>query len=345
MSSLQDKLDLGGVYIIAELSANHGHDLDIVIKTIDAVKRSGANAIKLQTFTPDSMTLDISDEDFMANPNGPWAGRKLYDLYKEAALPWEWHKEIFEYSNNLGLDCLSSPFDIAAVDFLEQFSPPAYKIASFEITDIPLITYTASKMKPIIISTGVATDEDILLAIKACREVGNKDITVLKCTSQYPTKPEDANLIMIQDIADRFNVKVGLSDHTLGNESAIMSVALGARVIEKHFILDKSIGGPDAGFSLDENEFTKMVSSVRQAELLYGKVEYSLSDKLKQSRSKARSLYITEDVKEGERVSSENIKSIRPGKGLHPRHWNEVINKSFNNDFKKGTPLSFDLLS
>ena len=330
------------VYIIAELSANHGHDLNVVKQTIDAAKRVGADAIKLQTYTADSMTLDIDSPDFMANPNGPWAGRRLYDLYSEAALPMEWHKEIFEYAKEIGIDCFSSPFDKDAVDFLEPFNPPAYKIASFEITDIPLIEYAASKGRPMIISTGVADYTDIQLAIDSCRSVGNNDITILKCTSSYPTNPEDADLLTISDIAEKFDVVAGLSDHTMGIEAPVVSVALGAKVIEKHFILDKSIGGPDAHFSLDENEFSEMVKSVRIAEKLLGKVNYAMDEKKSQSRERARSLYVSANVKAGDEVTSLNVKSIRPGYGMHPKFWEEVQGRIFANDYDSGTPLSFE---
>ncbi|MFT5878100.1 MAG: pseudaminic acid synthase, partial [Salibacteraceae bacterium] len=265
------------VYIIAELSANHGNSLEVALRSVEAAKRTGADAIKLQTYTADSMTLKVDSPDFMANPNGPWAGRYLYELYEEAALPYEWHQPIFTHAKNLGLDCLSSPFDKNAVDFLETFDPPAYKIASFEITDIPLIQYVAEKGRPVIMSTGIASLDDIELAVKTCRDVGNNDITVLKCTSSYPTKPEDANLCMISDLREKFQVIPGLSDHTLGIVAPVLSVAQGAKVIEKHFILDKSIGGPDASFSLDEVEFTEMVTAVRKAEKMIGSVDYSMS--------------------------------------------------------------------
>ena len=329
-----------GVYIIAELSANHGHNLDIALKTVDAAKRVGADAIKLQTYTADSMTLDVDSADFIANPNGPWAGTRLYDLYKEAALPLDWHQPIFAHAKKIGIDCFSSPFDTKAVDFLEQFDPPAYKIASFEITDIPLIRFAASKGRPMIISTGVADDTDIQLAVDTCRSVGNNDITILKCTSSYPTKPEDADLLTIADISTKFDVVAGLSDHTMGIEAPVVSVALGAKVIEKHFILDKSVGGPDAHFSLDEEEFTQMVKSVRTAEKLLGKVNYAMDEKKAQSRERARSLYISTSVNAGDKVSDLNVKSIRPGYGMHPKHWEGIQGKSFVKDFKPGTPLS-----
>ena len=333
-----------GVYIIAELSANHGHSLEVALRTVEAAYRTGANAIKLQTYTADSMTLDIDSPDFMANPAGPWAGRRLYDLYQEAALPLDWHQAIFTHAKNLGLDCFSSPFDKNAVDFLEQFNPPAYKIASFEITDIPLIKYAASKGKPMIISTGVADVPDIEMAISACKEEGNTDITILKCTSSYPTNPEDANLLTIPDIKNRFGVNTGLSDHTMGIEAPVLSVAFGATVIEKHFILDKSIGGPDAHFSLDEQEFTHMVAAVRTAEKMIGQEDYSMTPSKKQSRERARSIYVCADVKKGDQITDYNIKSIRPGYGMAPAKWDEVIGKTFIEDVAKGTPLSMELI-
>lgn len=329
-----------GVYIIAELSANHGGSLEVALDTVRAAKEVGADAIKLQTYKPESMTLDIDTPEFMANPSGPWAGRKLFDLYEEAALPYEWHAPIFELAKQIGLDCFSSPFDKEAVDFLEQFNPIAYKIASFEITDIPLIKYAASKGKQMIISTGVAGEEDISLAINACKEMGNEDVTILKCTSSYPTKPEDANLMTIRDIAKRFQVKSGLSDHTMGIEAPVLSVAFGATVIEKHFILDKSVGGPDAHFSLDKKEFEEMVKAVRVAEKLIGQVDYEMTPSKKLSRERARSIYISENVKKGDLITDRNIKVIRPAYGLHPKNYEQVIGKRFNDDFKKGTPLS-----
>tara|TARA_R110002050_G_scaffold109799_1_gene221297 strand:+ start:13062 stop:14096 length:1035 start_codon:yes stop_codon:yes gene_type:complete len=331
-----------GVYIIAELSANHGNSLEVALRTVEAAKRTGANAIKLQTYTADSMTLNIDTPEFMANPNGPWAGQKLYDLYSEGALPMEWHQPIFTHAKNLGLECLSSPFDQVAVDFLEQFNPPAYKIASFEITDIPLIKHAASKGRPMIISTGIADANDIQLAIDTCKSVGNSDITILKCTSSYPTKPEDADLLTIADIGNRFDVIPGFSDHTLGIEAPVVAVALGARVIEKHFILDKSIGGPDAHFSLDEKEFTEMVKAVRTAEKLLGSVSYEMDEKKRQSRERARSLYISENVKAGDKVTAMNVKSIRPGYGLHPKHYFEIQGATFTSDYPKGTPLKIE---
>lgn len=329
-------------FIIAELSANHGNDIEVAKETVRAAKRAGADAIKLQTYTADTITINSHNHYFKINHGTHWDGKYLYDLYKEAALPWEWHKELFETASEEGLICFSSPFDITAVDFLEELNCPIYKIASFEITDIPLIEYVASKGKPIIISTGIAEIEDIELAIDTCKKVGNDDITILKCTSAYPAAPEDANLLTIPDIAKRFNVVAGLSDHTLGIESPIIAVALGAKVIEKHFILDKSIGGADAHFSLDEKEFKQMVDAVRIAEKMMGKVDYEMTNKKKKSREFSRSIFIVKDVKEGETLTEENVRSIRPGYGLHPKYYKEVLGKTFIKDIKKGSPLNFN---
>jgi pseudaminic acid synthase len=326
--------------IIAELSANHGHKLSIAIETIRAAKRAGADAIKLQTYTADTLTIDCDDEYFTDVLKGTlWEGRTLYKLYEEAFTPWEWHEELFRVAREEGLQCFSTPFDKTAVDFLEQFNPPAYKIASFEIQDIPLIEYTASKGRPMIMSTGIAELEDIELAVKTCRDVGNDDITLLKCTSSYPAPIEEANLLTIPDLKKRFNVEVGLSDHTMGIVAPVVAVTLGARVIEKHFILDKSIGGPDASFSLDEKEFTAMVKAVRQAETAVGKISYDLNDKVKASRKFSRSLFVVKDIKAGEIFTEENVRSIRPGYGLHPKYLKEIVGQRAKADLKRGMPF------
>ena len=270
------------VFIIAEISANHNGDLQVALETVRAAKRAGADAIKLQTYTAKTMTIDCKNDFFMIKQGTAWDGEYLYDLYKRAYTPWEWHKDIYDLAKEEGLICFSSPFDNSAVDLLEELNSPIYKIASFEITDIPLIEYIASKGKPIILSTGIAEISDIELAIETCRKAGNNDITLLKCTSAYPADPSDANLLTIPDIKIRFGVKSGLSDHTMGIEGPIVATALGASVIEKHFILDKSIGGPDAHFSLDEKEFTEMVKAVRIAEKMMGKVDYEMTEKKKE---------------------------------------------------------------
>lgn len=326
------------VFIIAELSANHGGDIEIAKKTIRAAKRTGADAIKLQTYTADTITLDSDKGDFLIKGT-IWEGKKLYDLYKEAYTPWEWQADLFAIAKEEGLVCFSSPFDKTAVDFLEELNNPIYKIASFEITDIPLIEYTASKGKPMIISTGIAEYEDIKLAIETCKKVGNDDITILKCTSSYPAPIAEANLVMMQRFAKDFNVKVGLSDHTLGTTVPVVATALGAKVIEKHFILDKSIGGPDASFSLDEKEFTEMVIAVRNAEKAVGQETYELTEKQIAGKTFARSLYVAEDIKEGEVITEKNIRSVRPGHGLHPKYLKEVLGKKAKTELDKGERL------
>jgi pseudaminic acid synthase len=328
------------VFIIAELSANHNHNKSIAIDTIKAAKRAGADAIKLQTYTADTITLNCEREDFKINQGTIWDGKYLHELYQEAFTPWEWHKDLFDEAKRQGLICFSSPFDKTAIDFLEELDNPIYKIASFEITDIPLIEYAAKTMKPIIISTGIAEEEDIQLAVETCRNVGNNDITLLKCTSSYPAPIEEANLTMIKDLKDRFKVKSGLSDHTLGSVAPVVATSLGATVIEKHFILNKEIGGPDASFSLDEKEFTEMVNAVRMAELAVGEVSYNLTKKMKSGRGFSRSLYVAEDVKEGDILTKENIKSVRPGYGMHPKYLNKVLGKRFKHDRTKGDRLS-----
>lgn len=333
-----------GVFIIAELSANHGGKITTAIDTIKAAKRSGADAIKLQTYTADTITLDADNEDFIIQGGTIWDNKRLYDLYKEAYLPWEWHEELFKVAKEEGLVCFSSPFDKTAVDFLEDLNCPIYKIASFEITDIPLIEYVASKGKPMIMSTGIAEYEDIKLAIETCRKAGNDDLTLLKCTSSYPAPIEEANLVMMKRFAKDFGVKVGLSDHTLGITTPVVSVAMGATVIEKHFILDRSVGGPDASFSLDEREFTEMVSAVRQAEKAIGKETYELTEKQKAGKAFSRSLYVAEDIKAGEVITEKNVRSVRPGFGMHPKFLKDILGKEAKNNMKKGDRLSYENL-
>ena len=333
------------VFIIAELSANHNGSIQTAIETIKAAKRAGADCIKLQTYTADTITIDSDNEDFKKIHNGTlWEGKTLYDLYKEAYTPWNWHKQLFQIAAEEGLICFSSPFDRTAVDFLESLNTPAYKIASFEITDIPLIEYVASKGKPIILSTGIATNEDIELALDACRRMGNNDIALLKCTSSYPAPIEEANMCMIEDLAKRYNVITGLSDHTIGSTVPIVATSFGAKIIEKHFILDKSIGGADASFSMDEIDFTEMVKAVREAESAIGNVDYTLTEKQIKGKDCSRSLYIVKDVKVGDEITNENVRSIRPGFGLHPKYLSEIIGKEFMGDFKKGTRLSLELI-
>ena len=337
--------NINKTFIIAELSANHGHKIEIAIQTIRAAKRAGADAIKLQTYTADTMTIDCNNKHFKEVLNGSiWEGQSLYELYKEAFTPWEWHEELFRVAKEEDLICFSTPFDKTAVDFLEQFNPPIYKIASFEIQDIPLIEYVASKGRPMIMSTGIAELEDIELAVKTCRDAWNNNIILLKCTSSYPAPIEEANLATIPDFKERFGVEVGLSDHTLGIVAPVVAVSLGARVVEKHFILDKSIGGPDASFSLDEKEFAEMVIAVRQAEQAVGKVTYELTEKVKASRKFSRSLFVVKNIKAGEAFTEENVRSIRPGYGLHPKYLKDIIGRLAKKDLVKGTPIDFNLV-
>ncbi|WP_281231866.1 pseudaminic acid synthase [Flavobacterium gelatinilyticum] len=328
------------VFIIAELSANHNGSIEVAIETIKAAKRAGANCIKLQTYTADTLTIDCDKDDFLIKGT-IWEGKNYYQLYQEAYTPWEWHAELFKVAKEEGLICFSSPFDKTAVDFLENLDVSAYKIASFEITDIPLIEYTASKGKPIIISTGIAEEADIELAIDACRRMGNNDIALLKCTSSYPAPIEEANMCMVKDLAERYNVISGLSDHTMGATVPIVATVFGAKIIEKHFILDRSIGGPDASFSMNEQEFTAMVKAVREAESAIGVVDYSLTEKQIKGKDFSRSLYIVEDIKAGEILTEKNVRSIRPGFGLHPKFYNEILGKKINTDIEKGE--RFDL--
>ena len=331
-------------FIIAELSANHNGSIDNALKTIQAAKEIGADAIKLQTYTADTLTLNSKKDDFIIKGGTLWDGKTMHELYEEAFTPWEWHKELFSYAREIGIDIFSSPFDKTAVDFLEQFDPSAYKIASFEITDYELIEYTASKLKPIIISTGIGTFEEISEVVKICRNVGNNNIVLLKCTSAYPAPLKDANLLTIKDLEKTFNVIAGFSDHTLGITAPIAAVSLGAKVIEKHFILDKSIGGPDSDFSLDKTEFGNMVQKVRDTEKLLGAVDYSMTEKKQNSRQFSRSLYICKDVKAGEQITIDNIRSVRPGYGLHPKHLKKVLGKRIIKDMEMGDKLSFDII-
>lgn len=334
--------DHSPVFIIAELSANHNGSIEIALETIKAAKRAGADCIKLQTYTADTITIDCKKEDFKIKGT-IWEDKYLYDLYKDAYTPWEWHQELFKAAEKEGLICFSSPFDKTAVDFLENLNVPAYKIASFEITDIPLIEYVASKGKPIIISTGIAEIEDIELALDACKRMGNNDIALLKCTSSYPAPIEEANLVMIKDLAERFNVVSGLSDHTMGSTAPIVATIFGAKIIEKHFILDRAIGGPDASFSMNEQEFTEMVKAIREAEKAIGIVDYALTEKQKKGKDFCRSLYVVEDIKAGDLITEENVKSIRPGFGLHPKYYKEILGRVANSNFIRGDRITNNL--
>lgn len=326
------------VFIIAELSANHNGSLEVALETIRAAKRAGADCIKLQTYTSDTMTIDCNKDDFIIKGT-VWEGSQLYDLYKGAYTPWEWHQSLFNEAQRNGLLCFSSPFDKTAVDFLENLNVPAYKIASFEITDIPLIEYVASKGKPVIISTGIAEMADIELAIDACKRMGNNDIAILKCTSSYPAPIEEANMVMINDFKERFGLVSGLSDHTMGSVVPVVATCFGAKIIEKHFILNHDIGGPDASFSMDESEFTLMVHAVREAEKAIGKIDYNLTEKQIKGKDFSRSLYIVQDIKEGEFFTKDNVRSIRPGFGAHPKYLNKIIGTIADRNFELGDRL------
>ncbi|WP_053406805.1 pseudaminic acid synthase [Persicobacter sp. CCB-QB2] len=330
------------VYIIAEISGNHNNDWEYTVDTIYAMKEAGADCVKLQTYTADSLTLNADTKYFAPRTSGIWKGKRPYDVFSEGAMPWDWQPKLIELANSLGMDCFSSPFDKKAVDFLEELDTPAYKIASFEIQDIPLIKYVASKGKPMIISTGIATLEDIDLAVNTCRAQGNDQIALLKCTSAYPTPMEEVNLKVIPNLKETFEVPiVGLSDHTMGSTVPLGAVALGAKIIEKHFVLDRSKGGVDASFSMEPAEFKQMIDSVRDLERALGKVTYQLTDKALDSRTRGRSLFVAEDIKAGEVITENNVRSVRPGAGLHPKYMLDIVGKRVNKDIERGMPVTF----
>lgn len=332
------------VFIIAELSANHLHKYDLAVETIHAMKDSGADAVKLQTYTAETMTIDCDNDYFTIKQGTIWDGKNLYKLYEEAYTPWEWQPKLKKIAEDLGMACFSSPFDKSSVDFLEKIDVPAYKIASFEITDIPLIEYVASKGKPVIISTGIATLADIEEAVNACKRMKNSDIVLLKCTSSYPAPIEEANLKTMVNMKETFGVKVGLSDHTMGSDVAIAAVALGAEVVEKHFILDRKLGGPDAEFSMEPSEFKEMVESIRNVEKSLGRVTYELTPKVVKSREFSRSIFVVKDIKAGEFFTGENIKSIRPGFGLGPKFLPKILGRKARNSISRGTPLDWNMV-
>ena len=330
-------------FIIAEVSANHNGSIELAKKTMLAAKEAGVDAVKIQTYTADTITLDCDKEDFQIH-GGLWDGYNLYSLYQEAYTPWEWHKELFDYAKEIDIVLFSTPFDNTAVDLLEECGNPIYKIASFEITDVNLIRYAASKGKPMIISTGIATEEDIKDAIDACHSVGNYDITFLKCTSAYPAPLNKANLLTIPDMKERFGVKVGVSDHSMTNTLPITAVALGASVVEKHIILDRSMGGPDSAFSMQPEEFARMVKDIREVEEVLGMIYYPKNIDEITGREFARSLYVTKDVKKGDVITADNIRSVRPGFGLHPRYYSHCLGKRFNVNLTKGDRLDLRLI-
>lgn len=339
------QLDSDKVIIIAELSGNHLHQYDLAVKTIEAIKESGADFVKVQTLHPDSITLDCRNKYFRISGGTLWDGKTLHDLYQEIYTPWEWQPKLQKIAKDLGLGFFSSPFDRKATDFLEKLNVPAYKVASFEITDIPLIEHIASKGKPIILSTGIATLEEIHDAVSACKRMGNEQIALLKCTSAYPTPLNEVNLKAMPTLAETFNTVVGISDHTLGSSVPAAAVALGGRIIEKHFILARNLGGADAPFSLEPQEFKTMVQTVREVEQALGNGQYHLTEKNRQSRIFARSLFVIEDVEVGEIFTEKNVRSIRPGHGLPPKDYGKVLGKKATQDIKRGTPLSWGLIN
>lgn len=347
------KINLGGrdigdkepVLIVAELSANHLQDFDLAVKTIEAIRKSGADAVKFQTYTPDTMTIDCDNRYFKIKHGSLWDGKTLYELYKEAFTPWEWQEKLKKAAEKCGLLVFSTPFDRSAVDFLESIKMPAYKIASCEITDIPFIEYVASKRKPVILSTGVAILSDIEEAVSACRRAGNNKIALLKCTSAYPTPLNEVNLNTITDLKNKFKAVIGISDHTLGNTASVASVALGAKIIERHFIIDRKLKGVDSAFSLEPEEFREMVKAVREAEMALGEVTYELTAGAGKSRTFARSIFAVGDIKKGEVFTEKNVRSIRPGYGLAPKYLKDIIGKPAKKDIKRGTPLTWEMVT
>ena len=330
-------MNSGKTFIIAELSANHNQDFDLAVKTIEAIAEAGADAVKIQTYKPESLVLNMDNEFFGTIQSGLWKGLRRYDLYKMAATPYEWHPKLQQIAQNLGLVFFSSPFDFEGVDLLVSMHVPIYKIASFEINDIPLIKYVAKQGKPVIMSTGCANIDDINLAIEACKEMGNEQITLLKCTSEYPASYDRANLLTIPDMKKRFGLPVGVSDHTLGSVVPLTAVVLGAEVVEKHFILDRSLGGADSAFSMEPAEFRQMVNDIRNAEASLGQVKYEITE---QERLKRRSLYAVEDIKKGDIFTSSNVRSLRPGYGLSPFFYEKLLGKESVRNIKRGEPLT-----
>ncbi|MBR5970053.1 MAG: pseudaminic acid synthase [Lachnospiraceae bacterium] len=332
------------VYIIAEMSGNHNGEFHRAMRIIEAAADAGADAVKLQTYTADTITLDCNTPDFRIDYGSLWDGRTLHDLYREAATPWEWQPRLALRARELGMDCFSSPFDFSAVDFLEDMNVPAYKIASFEITDIPLLRKVAQTGKPVIISTGIAHREEIEEAVRTCRDAGNGQIILLKCCSAYPAPYEDMNLRTIPKLAEDFGCLVGLSDHTPGHTVPVASVALGACVVEKHLTLSRADGGVDSAFSMEPAEFKEMVTAIRDTEKSLGRATYDLSTKQEESRWLMRSLYIAQDLQPGDILTPENLRSVRPGHGMHTRHYDEMLGKKVNRVLRAGTPMAAEFV-
>jgi pseudaminic acid synthase len=332
------------VYVVAEVSANHNHDFDQAVRIVQAAKDAGADAVKLQTYTADTITIRCDREQFRIGGGTLWDGRTLYDLYSEACMPWEWQPKLKQVANDLGMDLFSSPFDDSAVDFLEKMNVPAHKLASFELVDTALIQKMARTGKPLIMSTGMATVEEIEEAVQAAQQAGATEIALLKCTSAYPAAPEDMNLRTIPELVMHFGVPVGLSDHTMGSAAAVAAVTLGACIIEKHLTLSRSLKGPDSEFSMEPQEFKAMVDAVRTTERALGAVHFGVSPQEASSRVFRRSLFVVQDLRRGEQFTSENVRSIRPAHGLHTRYLPQVLGKRASRDILRGTPLGWDLV-
>lgn len=326
-------------FIIAELSGNHGGDINKALKLIKAAADASVDAVKLQTYTPDTITLNSNKHYFKTNSNGLWAGKTLYELYSEAYTPWSWHKELQDYAHSLGLEFFSTPFDVTSVDFLEELDIPCYKISSFEINDIYLIEYVAQKNKPILLSLGLAEEKEIWTAIDIIKSAGNDQICLLKCTSSYPASISDANISMIKDMKEKFNTEVGISDHTLGYSVAVGAFCLGARVIEKHIVLDKNDNTVDAAFSMSPDEFKVMIKTIREIEEAYGSIDYSLTSSQKNKLMDRRSLFVSKQIKKGEIFTEDNIKSVRPGYGISTKYYKEIIGKKATCDIDYAEPL------
>ncbi|GEL78480.1 pseudaminic acid synthase [Tenuibacillus multivorans] len=332
-------------FIVAEMSGNHNQSLDRALEMVDAAAQAGAHALKLQTYTADTMTLNLEKDDFIVSESNPlWGNQTLYDLYLQAYTPWEWHKPIFDRCHELGMTAFSSPFDETAVDFLESLDVPCYKIASFENIDLPLIRKVAQTGKPIIISTGMATVAEIDEAVNTAKQSGCEDLILLKCTSTYPATPENTNILTIPHMRDTFQCEVGLSDHTLGTGVAVASVALGATIIEKHFTLSRNDGGIDAAFSMEPDELESLVQEAKRSWQSLGTVTYGPTESESDSKKYRRSLYVTEDLKKGDVLTAENLKAIRPGYGLSPKYIDVLLGKQVNQNIKKGTPVTWDLI-
>jgi pseudaminic acid synthase len=333
------------VYIVAELSGNHRQRFDEAVRLIYAAKEAGADAVKLQTYTADTITISVDRPEFRTSDRSLWAGRSIYELYKEASTPWDWQPKLKKVADDLGITLFSSPFDKTAVDFLDSMNAPAFKVASFEIVDIPLIEYIASKGKPVIISTGLANLSEIEEAVSTARKAGATQISLLKCTSSYPAEPEDMNLRTIPHMAEAFGVPVGLSDHTLGIAVPVAAVAMGACIIEKHFVLSRSVPSVDSAFSLEPQEFKSMVEAVRTAEKSLGEITYNIKESEEENRVGRRSLFAVKDIQQGELFTEENVRSIRPNYGLHPRYLKQILGRKAVRNIQYGTPLGWDLIS